>query len=220
MTVQEMHYAIDQGLQKVGSHVYEDFESEELDFFLNKMQERFIKDNVFAFRNARIQRRLDNIRVLLVLNQTDTVTIEDGDTQVSVDLQDDYDFLINLRALLTRATGDTDTEYQKPARIVEQDELHTALQNPFAKSQFDSPVASMSGNSIIMHLNESFILKEVRHDYIRKPAEISLSSVVDCELPEHTHHEIVGMTVNHILEVIGSPRYQTNSVDQSKDKNI
>ena len=47
MTVQEMHYAVDQGLQKVASSVYDYFLSEEIDFWLNRSQERFIKHRLF-----------------------------------------------------------------------------------------------------------------------------------------------------------------------------
>jgi hypothetical protein len=52
--------------------------------------------------------------------------------------------------------------------------------------------------------------------YIRKPAVISLTGAVDCDLPEYTHGEIVEMTVNRLLENIESPRYQTHTVELNK----
>ena len=38
MTVQEMHHAVEQGLQKVASNSFDTFLPEEMDFALNKMQ--------------------------------------------------------------------------------------------------------------------------------------------------------------------------------------
>jgi len=38
----------------------------------------------------------------------------------------------------------------------------------------------------------------------------------NCDLPEHTHREIVGMTVDKLLENIESPRYQTHTIELNK----
>lgn len=50
--------------------------------------------------------------------------------------------------------------------------------------------------------------------YLKRPQEVS--SVNDCDLPEHTHAEIVEMTVSTLLENIEHQRYQTHSVEVSK----
>lgn len=49
--------------------------------------------------------------------------------------------------------------------------------------------------------------------YIREPATVDVDSTpaVDCDLPEHTHEEIVNITVNMMLENIEQPRYQSHS---------
>jgi len=222
MTVQEMHYAIDQGLQKVGSYVYDTFLEEEIDFFLNKMQERFIKDRVFKTSDPKRlgfslnQKRLDDIRVILEVDFVDTNT---GDTSVEYqryDLPVDYLYLINLRARLTPSHCDSSVLNKVPARVVEQDKLYEMLRNPFAKSLPTTPVASITSEEITIFQTKKFILKGVELDYIRKPEKIDLSSSQDCELAEHTHHEIVDMTVKHILEIIESPRYQGNSAEEAQ----
>ena len=222
MTVQEMHYAVDQGLQKVGSFVYDTFLEAEIDFFLNKMQERFIKDRVFRTSDPKRlgfslnQKRLDDIRVIL---EIDFIDVNTGDANVEYqryDLPTDYLYLINLRARLTPSHCDSTVLNKVPARVVEQDKLYEMLRNPFAKSLATTPVASLTSEEITVYQTKKFILKGVELDYIRKPEEISLSSNQDCELAEHTHHEIVDMTVKHILEVIESPRYQGNSIEESQ----
>lgn len=222
MTVQEMHYAIDQGLQKVGSYVYDTFLEEEIDFFLNKMQERFIKDRVFKTSDPKRlgfslnQKRLDDIRVILEIDFIDTNTGDANAEYQRYDLPVDYLYLINLRARLTPSHCDSTVLNKVPARVVEQDKLYEMLRNPFAKSLPTTPVAAINSEEITIYQTKKFILKGVELDYIRKPEKIDLSSSQDCELAEHTHHEIVDMTVKHILEIIESPRYQGNSAEEAQ----
>lgn len=222
MTVQEMHYAIDQGLQKVGSYVYDTFLEEEIDFFLNKMQERFIKDRVFRTSDPKRlgfslnQKRLDDIRVILEIDFIDTNTGDANAEYQRYDLPVDYLYLINLRARLTPSHCDSTVLNKVPARVVEQDKLYEMLRNPFAKSLPTTPVAALNSEEITIYQTKKFILKGVELDYIRKPEKIDLSSSQDCELAEHTHHEIVDMTVKHILEIIESPRYQGNSAEEAQ----
>ena len=222
MTVQEMHYAIDQGLQKVGSYVYDTFLEEEIDFFLNKMQERFIKDRVFKTSDPKRlgfslnQKRLDDIRVILEIDFIDTNTGDANAEYQRYDLPVDYLYLINLRARLTPSHCDSTVLNKVPARVVEQDKLYEMLRNPFAKSLPTTPVAAINSEEITIYQTKKFILKGVDLDYIRKPEKIDLSSSQDCELAEHTHHEIVDMTVKHILEIIESPRYQGNSAEEAQ----
>ena len=217
-----MHYAIDQGLQKVGSYVYDTFLEEEIDFFLNKMQERFIKDRVFKTSDPKRlgfslnQKRLDDIRVILEIDFIDTNTGDANAEYQRYDLPVDYLYLINLRARLTPSHCDSTVLNKVPARVVEQDKLYEMLRNPFAKSLPTTPVAAINSEEITIYQTKKFILKGVELDYIRKPEKIDLSSSQDCELAEHTHHEIVDMTVKHILEIIESPRYQGNSAEEAQ----
>ena len=225
MTVQEMHYAVDQGLQKVGSFVYDTFLEEEIDFFLNKMQERFIKDRVFKTSDPKRlgfslnQKRLDDIRTLIEVDFTDVLN-----TSVSLNVEYqrfnlpvDYLYLINLRARLNPTHCDSTVLRKVPARVVELDKAYEMLRNPFAKSLVDTPLATITSEDItVFQDTKKFILKGVELDYIRKPQKIELSSSQDCELAEHTHHEIVDMTVKHILEVIESPRYQSNAAEEAQ----
>ena len=63
-----------------------------------------------------------------------------------------------------------------------------------------------------------FIIDKVKITYIRKPKEISLSLGVSCELPEHTHQEIVDMAVSSILEGISDPRFKTHQIEVGKNE--
>lgn len=103
-------------------------------------------------------------------------------------------------------------------RFSQQDDIFTLLNDPFNTTKHTSPLTTMRGRSIDVYTNDIFIIDAVKITYIRKPKEISLSLGVNCELPEHTHQEIVAMTVASILEAISDPRYQSASVEVTKNE--
>jgi len=108
------------------------------------------------------------------------------------------------------------TRLNVPVRVLEHEFLIKLLDNPFAESSKSSPVCVIRNNTIIGYSGKRFLLKELNMFFIRKPEPMSLSSSSDCELPAHTHSEIVDMTVKHILEIIESGRYQGNSLENKE----
>jgi hypothetical protein len=214
MNVQEMHYAIDQGLQKVGSFVYSNFLEEELDHVLNLIQDRYIKSSVFSKGGFSLtQRHLDNIREVLVVDSEESFDQDAALNDQSTTLPGDYLFMVNVRAKVSPVDGSGGDQWV-PVRIVELDELYKMQANPFAKGKAVSPVASIAKDQVrIFQDGERFILKGSRLDYIRQPEKISLSLNESCELAEHTHQEIVDQAVQYILELIESPRFQTKAAE-------
>jgi len=108
--------------------------------------------------------------------------------------------------------------YNKPVRIVEHENLYNNQENPYAKATERSPLGVIRENTLVMPCGERFILKDLFMVYLRKPRAVSLTSSYNCELPEHTHLEIVDLVVNHILEVIESQRYQSSSQESLKNE--
>ena len=225
MTALEMHQAFTQGLQRVDANAYDFMTNEEIDLWLNRAQERFIKDRAFITGDVRRvgfegnQKRLDDIRTLVVQDYTDTWVALTGAQWMQADLPADYLYLVNLRADMyfdrCGAVTTASEETIMPVRVVDNAEVYFMNRNPFAKSNIDSPLATVSENDIRVYQDgESFILKGIYADYIRIPASIDLSLSQDCELAEHTHQEIVDIAVKNVLEAIESPRYQTNSAEQ------
>jgi hypothetical protein len=91
--------------------------------------------------------------------------------------------------------------------------------NPFSKSTGENPMGFIFDENIrVFQDGKSFILKTVYLDYLRIPTQINLSLLQDCELAEHTHQEIVDIAVRNMVEAIESPRYQTNSIEQSQSE--
>lgn len=222
MTVQELHYAVDQALQKVGSYAYDNFLPEEIDYWLNRAQERFIKDRAFISGDmkglgfAGNQKRLDDLREIITNDYTDNAAAAAGVEYQEYNLPLDYEYLINIRALIhhDRCSPATLASPTKtvPVRVVANHEAYYLQQDPFARSNVDSPTAILSDNDIkVFQDNESFILEGISLDYIRTPQEIDLQLNQTSELAEHTHHEIVDIAVKTMLEAIESPRYQTSA---------
>lgn len=109
-------------------------------------------------------------------------------------------------------------ELAAPIRIADQ-ELRSRLQkNPFRKSKFTSPLATVSGGVMTVYTDSTFTITEVELQYIRQPRKLSHSLGQDSELRPHTDPEIVDMAVSHILEILQSPRYQTQLIDSTKQE--
>jgi len=231
MTVQEMHYALDQGLQKVASSVYDYFLPEESDFWLNRAQERFIKQRLHPEGDpkklgfSKNEKRLDDLRMLIEVDYTDDVAPSETADAVDFDLPTDYMFLVNARVSVYIAcggivnTGSSFNAIERDLRIVSQDDAYHLQQNPFGKTSPAFPLGIMFEDTIrVFQTSEKFILETLSLDYIRQPVSISLNTNVNCELADHTHHEIVDLAVKSIIEAIESPRYQSNSIEQSQSE--
>ena len=103
-------------------------------------------------------------------------------------------------------------------KFIQQDDLSTLLSDPFNTTTHKNPLTTIRGGYIDIYTNDIFIIDKVKITYIRKPKEISLSLGISCELPEHTHQEIVDMTVSSILEGISDPRFNTHQTEVGKNE--
>jgi hypothetical protein len=110
------------------------------------------------------------------------------------------------------------TQITEGNRFSQQDDIFTLLSDPFNTTKHTSPLTTIRGQAIDVYTSDIFIIDTVKITYIRRPMEISLSLGVDCELPTHTHQEIVSMAVSSILEEISDPRYKTAIREASQNE--
>ena len=103
-------------------------------------------------------------------------------------------------------------------KFIQQDDIFKLLDDPFNTTKYTSPLTTIRGEYIDVYTSDIFIIDKVKITYIRKPRQISLTLGISCELPEHTHQEIVDMTVSSILEGISDPRYQTHQIEVGKNE--
>tara|TARA_R110000764_G_scaffold7809_3_gene27109 strand:- start:66 stop:947 length:882 start_codon:yes stop_codon:yes gene_type:complete len=104
---------------------------------------------------------------------------------------------------------------------LQHDDYNKTIKDPFNKpvisGQFNQLRRLQLDGSVELLLPAgSIFLEDYILRYIRKPVQISLTSSTDCELADHTHQEIVDMTVSSILETTESGRYQTNLNELNK----
>ncbi len=96
-------------------------------------------------------------------------------------------------------------------KYVAHDDLFALLDDPFNTAKSDRILYTIQENFVDLYSNNRSLPLGVTIKYLRRPASVNINAGVGCELAEHTHHEIVEMTVKSILEAFESPRYQSQS---------
>jgi hypothetical protein len=92
------------------------------------------------------------------------------------------------------------TETNSSTRIIESEFLHRALKdNSFTGTFVDSVIVTAFDNFVGAYGDSTFAASSMKMDYVTKPRDISLKFDRSCELPEHTHEEIVDLAIKNIL---------------------
>ncbi|MFN9108901.1 MAG: hypothetical protein ACK5XN_02310 [Bacteroidota bacterium] len=154
MNINDMHIAIDLELNKINSNLYDIFLPQEKDYFLNRAQERFVKQRYTAISNPKqrgfemSQKRIDDLRTLLVPNYYDKVyqlasSDFDFSTKGRFYFPDDYLFLTSNRSKVYynecgSITQNTNTENFNVALI----------SIPNTTSTYASLVITVDGNNV------------------------------------------------------------------------
>lgn len=105
MIIDDMHLRVEFGFQKIAANQFDNIEESEIDIALNIAQERFIKQRMFPKPGSAMnQKRIDDLRELVVKNYKLPVVVPDGTNplyepyNVYAVLPDDYLYLINDRS--------------------------------------------------------------------------------------------------------------------------
>lgn len=111
---------------------------------------------------------------------------------------------------LTKNISSTVNPKYVPNNFFQQNDVYTSAQDPFNDTYFDNPSTIITDNYIdVFYDPNKFVVSDVIISYIRKPNRVSFSGNIHCDLPEHTHEEILDLTVKYMLENFESPRYAT-----------
>lgn len=236
MTVEEMHYDFKMKANKVDSQKNRNFLIPEIDWILNEAQEIFIKNiaeprhpnSYLGFETS--QRTIDDIRPIVVSSEITTLT-----NNVAA-LPSDYMFFLKGRAAMVKTINTKSCTATGVIFIRQHDDLFE--QSMFDKSSFEWRVVNANFIKEGLKLfTTDFTITKVSISYIKKPAYINnaqnfvggryklpdgvtIKSVnQNCELPAHTHREIVDIAVLLASGVIQSPDYNTkkdkvNNVNQ------
>lgn len=230
MTATEMNTSFKLSLDKSDALNYPSFSDTEIDFWLNVAQDRFVKQRLYgdepkhkSIKNS--PKRMDDLksilkRVILVADTGDNR----GDGGIAYIMPSDYKFYIKSETKISRANiiVDTTARYVENKLITHDDldkVLRTAYNNPILRKpcvllEFDDDSTPANLGNIIVYKDADTSITEFTLIYIMNYNTISsvANPDVNCQLPNHTHQEIVDIAVNLVIENIESPRVQTNDV--------
>tara|TARA_R110000823_G_scaffold271831_1_gene391200 strand:- start:5945 stop:7138 length:1194 start_codon:yes stop_codon:yes gene_type:complete len=128
--------------------------------------------------------------------------------------QPKYSFQLSPELYKRQYNGKSSTKQIHACKYVQHDDIFKLLSDPFNSTKFTAPLYTISGSNLEIYSSDIFLIDKVKLLYIRKPAKVSLSSQVSCDLPDHTHQEVIDMTVSTILGNIGDPRYQIAAAEK------
>ncbi|NBO98801.1 MAG: hypothetical protein EBU90_01565 [Proteobacteria bacterium] len=210
-----------------------DILSEEIDWFLNVAQLQIVKtkyglNNIYQKGFQEIQKRTDDLNAV-----TGTFYMfpeEAKDKLERANLSFDFsklllpksnvneylisnfvdsgkEYLIFLRAEARTKVDNCDYKWQN-VKIIQLDDLSSALKDPFNKPSADYPIAYFVENRIVTPITD-FEIQLLKLTCIFKPDNISLAEDKTTNLSELIHDEIVERAISLALESIGHPRIQT-----------
>jgi len=214
MNIKEMHYDFKQKLNKIDSQQYKNLRVPEIDWKINEAYEVFVKsiaepriNNHLGFETS--QRTIDDIRTIVVNDKVLTVTQIDN-TSYFVVLPEDYMFYISANIIMLKGNCN-----EKTGRAILRQHDDRFETSPFDNSSYEWGEINIRfyDKGIRIFTDGTFQIKELRLNYIRKHAYIHnaqdflptssytlpsgqiLTGIQNCELPEHTHREIVDIAV-------------------------
>jgi hypothetical protein len=128
-----------------------------------------------------------------------------------VDLPSDYLFMVNDRVSLSSTTTAVSGQVVGLTTVTEND-INVHLDDPFSDHKLSlntaKPLRIFTENGIELYTDGNYYIDDYFLTYISYPSTISFS--IDCDLPTHTHSEIVKIAVQLCLENLKSARQQTH----------
>ena len=227
MTVAEMHIQFKVGLDKTDSLNYPNFEPEEIDLWLNKAQEKFIKTryshDVKRETFEETQKRTDDLREVVQEVSLTPAGVQDPikPNGVLFTLPDGtfggfpiYWFAVNEECRIKWQNCQNETVYRrKRVKPIQHDDYNKIIGDPFNKPDKNKIVRLMHGGSAELIGDGTYIITGYLLRYIKRPEQINLANNDDCELADHTHDEIVTLAVGMALENTANPRFQSHMVE-------
>ena len=208
MTTREMHYDFKQKFNKIDSQKNKGLVVPEIDWLLNEAAELFVKrvaqpkvNNGLGFETS--QRIIEDIKSIVVGGVWTPVTNN------VIALPADYLYFVRCRVKLSKGNC-------KGKESVLSVEAHnnTFEESQFYKSSFEwrEVNAVYESQGLQAFTDGTFTIDEAKLSYIRKmaymhnaqdfgpgsynhPSGVTLTGTVNCDLPEHTHKEIVDIAV-------------------------
>ena len=221
MLITDAHIEFEITLDKRSTSVAPEMPPEVIDYFINEAIARFVKtryakNNIYKAGFEETQKRTEDLRTLVSTEVQTTIAVPyEDDNYVQVDIPGFtglYWFYLRMSAYVTKEN--CGSKYQE-VKLVQQDDLQRVLRDPFNKPVFDKPVAYFENGNILLVSDDSFTITQAKVTYLRAPAIVNVGTyggtpaVVEFDLPDHTHKEIVQLAADIAIENIESQRINT-----------
>jgi hypothetical protein len=235
MTIENMHIAVKMGLDKTEGLSYPAFETEELDFWINEAIDRYVKTrysglNVKGESFEQSQKRTDDLRTLVEearIVPSVSTNASDKPNLYLVDISDfpaNYMFFLNDEVYIqhnNEVTGAT-THLRTSTTPCTSDTYSFMVNDPYSEHRLHlgtaKPLRMFTAKGVELITDSSYSIEYYYMKYLRNPATVVYSTGADCDLPDHTHREIVLLTVRILIENIESQRYNTNTVEVTQSE--
>ena len=228
MTPRQMQSGFEYELAKHDSSAM--VESDTIFYWLNQAIERLTKLKYSGSEDGKsfeqTQKRIDDLRSLISEERLYLIPGIDGLNKpysYVAELPIDYWFTVQEETTcqFQDITGTTTINKRKGVTQCTHDTYSSQIENPYSEHKIHyeeaKPLRLISGNSVELITDGNYTVTFYYIRYIRKPLAISVNSE-PCDLPEHTHSEIVTKAVNLYLESIGDSRYQTSKIEYNTNE--
>lgn len=248
MSITEFHNSFKFRMDKMDGLNLPNFLPEEIDLLLNQAQDALVKqkygkNNITGDSFEQTQKRIDDLQELVRTVREQPSTFNDSVENVTYnavnfELPEDYWLLIWDKAIinctncnttvtiptaeygqvtLDRSTNVTGIEVE--VRTVTHERFQKAIKDAFAGPDHTKVLRlEYKGRIEIVPSTDCTILWYIFR-YIKKPARMTLSGNITCELSDFMHEEVLNEAVSIALEGIESKRIQTfNPLINNKDE--
>lgn len=218
MDIETMHVNVKLELDKTSALELPAYEPEEIDYWLNSGIRKFVRTrysgmNVKGTSFEQTQKRMDDLRVLVesVTVAAVSATATDYPNGYRWDLPAGYWFTLAEEANIV-VSGTTTRVGVIECTL---DEYRQKIDDPYSEHKLHytlaKPLRIYNGATVELISDGNYTIDDYYLTYLRAPATVDNvpAGTTDCDLPEHTHDEIVKLTVSMMLENIEQPRYQT-----------
>lgn len=213
---------IDKSTHLVNPH----FEDEEIDWWLNQAVEKFVKTRYSGLNSKgesfeQTQKRIDDLRTLIVEESivpiAGTADVHKTNSYVATlpTPATIYMFALGEEVTVTNLLDVLIGKFGITQCTV--DTYRDMIDNPFSEHILHynecKPLRLFYGNVVELVTDGNYKVTKYHIRYLKQPAVIDGTGPVNCDLPVHTHSEIVKLAANMVLENIEQPRYQTHTAE-------
>lgn len=121
-----------------------------------------------------------------------------------------------LSTITTKKPIITGLSINTPVRTVRNTNTYSSSTTPYYRTSDKEITMNTIGSVMFLDTAKNFIVNNLGISYVRKPRRISVSLNIGSDIAPDYHPEICDMTVNHIRERIGDPKYQTGLIDSKQ----